>query len=195
MEDLIKVIAFLIIMAFTGLSTISKKMRERQKDLESENPAPLPKEPWSPKKNATKPPARPSPATPFPANSQPASSETAKPEEPIWAKMLREMMDMNEPTPQPVFVPDPPPPPVDNSRKLARRKKADTAKRTLSETKPVQPSIQTAPATKKVVILSPQANPLTDILARAQSEPMRAAVLLSEIIQPPRAKRRHIRPV
>lgn len=204
MDELFKLLALLVIMAFTGLSTLSKKAREKQKEMESNLPEPLSPQPWEPKKMEprrimtpttkpiSKPVYRPISGKSAPQSVQrPVPQPATAPEEPLWSKMLREVLDMNEPVPEPVFEPAPP---VEPSRKLVRRKKGDPPQKSVSESKPTSYISQPAPPPRKVIdSRSPMPNPLTAIMERVKNEPLRAAILLSEIVQPPRAKRRRIR--
>lgn len=198
MEDVIQILAFLVFIIVSGIISTSKKMREQQKDkpIDTLPPVATP----IPKTLNSEPPARQNQdrqksnrsVTPPTPKRQP-TSPAPQAEEPMWAKMLREMLDIEKtPVPEPVSVP--PQTLQPQSKQTFVRKKKGAEKSVQSDNPPIPPQPRTIPLpAQKEVVLFQQPTPLAVISARAANEPLRAAILLSEIIGPPRAKRREIR--
>ncbi len=199
MEDVIQILAFLVFIIVSGIISTSKKMREQQKDkpIDSLPPvaAPIPKTLNSETPVWQKQDRQLSKRSATPPNPmrQPVSPAPQAEEEPMWSKMLREMLDIEKtPVPEPVSVP--PQTLQPQSKQTFVRKKKGAEKSVQNDKPPIPPQPRTIPLpAKKDVVLIPQPSPLAVISARAANEPLRAAILLSEIIGPPRAKRREIR--
>ncbi|MGC9329825.1 MAG: hypothetical protein ACP5I1_19475, partial [Candidatus Hinthialibacter sp.] len=123
MENLIELFAFLLFIILTGASAASKKAREKQKQLKSEGAEksskpvyrPRSKQPPQTPFNQEKPfwnqPQKPVPARkplkrkqpqerPQETEGEPFPRPSAQ--EPVWQKMLREMLELDEPKPAPV---------------------------------------------------------------------------------------------
>lgn len=177
MENIFEVLLFLFFIVLTGLSAASKKAKEKRGDFES-----APEETVFP--TSTHPKAPPQPSQQEPAKPAPVSTE------PAWSRMLRDMLELEQPEPEPVF--EPPVQQKDRTKKLIRKNKQQNPSNKIPETKPAgRPILQALPPLPTGS--RPIPNPLTEILSRAKEEPMRTAIILSEIIQPPRAKRKAIR--
>ncbi len=204
MENIVELLLFIFFIALTGLSATSKKAKEKHGSSES-----IPEETLFPTSTTPKTPPRPirqesvkpdshktyskgkiqqriPPQIPAP-DSSPAPVST----EPAWSRMLREMLELEQPQPEPVF--EPPVQQKDRSKKLIRKNKQQTSPSQIPEVKPPERPIRQVPPPLRTSGHPIISNPLTEIINRSKAEPMRAAILLSEIIQPPRAKRKAIR--
>ncbi|MBN2327131.1 MAG: hypothetical protein JXR73_08240 [Candidatus Omnitrophica bacterium] len=206
MENLIELFAFLLFIILTGASAASKKAREKQKKYESEKTGESPIPPYKPRSKQP-------PQTTFgqekPFWEQPQKQVPARkplkrrqPQErhlepegepfprpaaqgPAWARMLREMLELEEPKPAP--APETPPPPKQPAKVFQKKEETPLSQTTKPAKLPRYKDFRKSAGAR------PLPSALNAIFERGRREPLRSAILLSEIIQPPRAKRRQIR--
>lgn len=195
MDDLIQIIAILVILALSGLGSLSKKTREGTDKSDSEIDTSTPVYPTSrppappmseqQRKNTyerqrpEQPDRRSKPEyQPIPARQEQTTTETLPrtSQEPPWAKMLKELLDIKEPE-----IVTPPPKP----KKLKR--KAEKAALLQPESKPLPQPVVVKTSVEPVRPKRALPPVLRQIIKRADREPLRSAVLLSEILNRPRA--------
>jgi hypothetical protein len=200
MENIFEILAVLVFLGLTGMQGLSKKMRDNknnQKKSGSYKPAA---------------PSKPSPLTPVygaetkseyaykeksqqtqqkkespftmrkDAQAAPTPQPASKPNEPIWSKMLREMLNVEEAMPEIVDLPKQPKP----KKKMKAKKPPEVPGQNLKK------------RTRKVMPQSVQRRSIPSTLAaivqQAETEPLKSAIILSEIFQPPRSHNRNRAP-
>ncbi len=199
MENIFEILAVLVFLALTGMQGLSKKMRDNKNQKKNE-----PFKPASPSKPATpvhsagakrkyayeeKSQAKPAQKQESPftmrkeAQAPPAPQPASKPEEPIWSRMLREMLDVEEVEPEIIDLPEPKP----KKKKMKAKKPPEVPKKGLKDRiRKVTP--------QPVTQARPIPSTLAAIVQRAGTEPLKSAVILSEILQPPRSRNRNRAP-
>lgn len=208
MENLFEAIAILLIILFSGAGEIAKRMRERTKNRERPEPKPEPARTSAPaaperrtrQRQPPRAPQREAEWTPEPEwRRRPQTAPAGGPlrreplspkaerseEEDAMTKMFKELFGVDEP--EIVVEEERKPEPVPPAPKFERSKYKTTTVRAPKAPKPAVlastrafPTGRTAP------------NPFfVELARRAETEPLRAGVLFSEILQKPRAFRRH----
>ncbi|MFB3788631.1 MAG: hypothetical protein ACE15F_19915 [bacterium] len=194
MDNLIELLVILAFLIIGGMQNFFKNLRgsEEEKDTTPDSidipHPPVAREPRAPLfPSRTRPPQPPRPsmakrARPISTRRLPAEpprpTVTEAPtqrKESTLMKVLRELLEVEE-------LPEP----VDEPRPRRRRRSKPEAPQTPPPVQPPQPSTQkrVAPAIKTPVVSGP--SPLVLIARRAEKEPLRASILLSEILKSPR---------
>jgi len=213
MDDLIKVLAVLFFLLINALVMMAQRSRQKADQKNEANPPAPPARGVEPARRESMPRSTSTPSTqsvweksattrrtqpesPQPTLQPPATPipPVAQPENP-WGNWMEELFGMENPVleiPQPKPRPKPrrePQPEISSARippAKIHQEKPSTAP-------PVEKKSLKSPISK--AITRPQPIGLTHLLQRAEKNPLRAAVILSEILRPPLALRpRGMRP-
>jgi len=194
MDNLIELVVILAFLILGGMQNFFKNLRgsEEEKDTPSDSleipQRPVTREPRAPlfpsRTRAPQPPRPPRAERPRPIPARRIPAEAARPtvteqppqrQESTLMKVLRELLEVEE-------MPEV----VDEPRPRRRRRVKPEAPQSPPPVFPPQPAVpkRVAPAVKLAVTTGP--SPLSLILRRAEKEPLRTAVVLSEILKAPR---------
>jgi len=204
MENILEILAVLVFLGLTGMQGLSKKMRDNKnnqkksgsyKPVASSKPASN-QSPLTPVFGAgtkreyaykEKPPqTQQKKESPFTmrkdAQAPPMSKPASKPNEPIWSKMLREMLNVEEAMPEIVDLPKEPKPKKKMKAKKPPEVPGQNLKKRIRKVMPQSVQRRSIPST------------LAAIVQQAETEPLKSAIILSEIFQPPRSHNRNRAP-
>ncbi len=191
MEDFGQIIIFIIVMVFYGLSALSKKMKEKAappKDEPMMDPIKSAETTRQTTPNPYGQATRPQPQTtsvrepsPRPSPEQPRTVTPPVQESP-WAKMLRELMQIDEPQPELVEIPVPPPKPK-KKKAIVKKEPVEQTKSVAHKRKPISKPAAPAPLPRSPILVR--------LAKEGERDPLRSAVILSEILKRPRCLRNY----
>lgn len=189
--DLIQALAFILFALVTGAASFFSKMREAQKKKEMEREI-ASSEKMSPRpparKNASLPPYKTLSPKEQPSESSPNPPQETKSAADTLREIFRDLFD--EPLPEPIPM-EPSPAEWDERQKKKKLKQKAVKKQAQAVEQPAPPPIPTK-KDRYISTLAPVVKAesqgrkvLRRYMDMANENPLRAAIILSEIIQPP----------